>query len=66
MDFIAALETFRERHGDAADPAFAEVLLDFENELGWLAVQGVIDREGVDSAGRCPSENSTSTTGPMT
>ncbi len=47
MDFIAALQAFREGHGDRADPAFAEVLLDFKSEVGRLAVERVFDGEGV-------------------
>ena len=52
VHFVAALEAFRERHGDGADPAFAEVLLDFEGQLGRLAADGVIDREGVEECGQ--------------
>ena len=52
LDFVAALQAFRERHTDRAHPAFAEVLLHFHGELGGLAVDRVIDGEGVEQFGQ--------------
>ena len=52
VDFVAPLEAFREGHGDRADPAFAEMLLNFKGKMGRLAVQRVIDREGVEERGQ--------------
>ena len=40
---VAALEAFGAGHGDGAHPAVAEVLLDFEDELGWSALTDEID-----------------------
>ncbi len=52
VDFVAALEAFRERHGHGANPAFAQMLLDFEGEPGRLASQGVVNGEGVEERGQ--------------
>src|SRR5207248_4953356 len=42
-----ALQTFGRRHGDRPDPAFAEMLLHLESELGRVAVDFVLDLERV-------------------
>jgi hypothetical protein len=42
-----ALETFSGRHRDGAHPVFAQVLLHFERQLRWVAVDFVLDFERV-------------------
>ena len=49
---VAALETFRRGHGHGANPALAEVLLDFEGDLSRLAVHGIFDGQGVVKRGQ--------------
>jgi hypothetical protein len=63
----AALEAVGGGHGDRAHPAVAEVLLDFEHELGVHAVEDVLDLQGVvDFAGSLLAlEKSASMTAPM-
>ncbi len=50
--FRAALETFGAAHGDGADPAFTEVLLDFERQFDSLAADFEIDFERVIDFGQ--------------
>ena len=45
-DFVAALESFAGAHGDGAHPIVAQVLLDFERELGGLAQDLEFNSEG--------------------
>src|SRR5205807_1443758 len=46
-DAHSALQTFRRRHCDGANPAFAKMLLHFERQLRWVAVHFVLNFEGV-------------------
>src|SRR5436190_5849969 len=43
----SALQPFRRRHCDGANPAFAKMLLHFERQLRWVAVHFVLNFEGV-------------------
>src|SRR4030095_6262574 len=42
-----ALQPFRRRHCNRANPAFAKMLLHLERQLGWIAICFVLDFEGV-------------------
>src|SRR4029077_15615414 len=46
-DAHPALQSVGRRHGDGANPAFAKMLLHFERQLRWVAVDFVLNREGV-------------------
>src|SRR4051794_15708028 len=48
----AAFQSFGRRHGDGADPVLTQMLLDFEGELGGVAVDFVLDLERVVDAGQ--------------
>jgi len=50
VDRHAALESFRGRHRDGADPVFPEMLLHFERELRWRAVDFVFQFKRVIDA----------------
>src|SRR2546421_151396 len=52
VDRHAALESFRRRHRDGADPIFTKMLLHFEGELGRIAVDLVFELERVINAGQ--------------
>jgi hypothetical protein len=43
----SALQPFRRRHCDGANPAFAKMLLHFERQLRWVAIHLVLNFEGV-------------------
>ncbi len=43
----STLQSFGRGHRDGANPAFAEMLLHFEGQLGWIAVRFVFDFQGV-------------------
>ena len=47
-----ALESLRGGHGDGANPVLTEVLLDLKGHLGSLAVDRVVDLEGVIDLGQ--------------
>ncbi len=51
-DDHAALQTFRTRHGDGADPAFAQVLLNFERQFGFDAADDEVDRQRIIERGK--------------
>src|SRR5207253_2063124 len=53
-DLEAAFEALGAGHGDGANPGIAEVLLDFEGELGGLILDFVIDGQGVVDGGERP------------
>src|SRR4029077_615499 len=43
----SALQSLGRRHGDGANPAFPKMLLHFERQLRWIAVDFVLNLEGV-------------------
>ena len=63
LDCHSAAQTFRRFHGDGADGVLTDVLLGFENQVAF----GALDHEGVEDLGKGNSWGKRmSTTGPMT